>query len=349
MLVTIIKKFLLQKIAEAIVSVAEEEWLRLAGRRFNRVRHVYAARSLEDSLRSFRDLQIGTMPDYSEWDALAYGTWFQPKQINLVYDTLRAMKIHLARKDSITWDGDIFALAGGESRVIDFGCGALATQFAVALAARESILNGVRVSDIQIDSIDSSPAMIYFGQRIWEEFVRTVKLNHPDDVICDVFDVVNARTHTSVDSVPVRNADSCFVTAIHASYESTARGAKADLSKLVSRFSPIGVVLTTHWGKRRVLSKMIPSKCSSHYIRSSVIPPKGNHEGDGSLEVVTNWRVKKLKKLMARRELLKEAGVNVGFMSSYLRGEVDWNYPPMALRVYVSQDFENSDSSDLPW
>ena len=132
--------------ADAIVAVAQEEWSRLAGDNLDTHGYLYVARSIEKSLRSMQSLQSGGMPTYNEWDTLLYGTWYQPKQINLVYSTLLALRGGWTIGGQPWWDGDIFEIADGDVHVIDFGCGALATQFATTLAASDSLGRGVNVS-----------------------------------------------------------------------------------------------------------------------------------------------------------------------------------------------------------
>ena len=65
----------------------------------------------------------------------------------------------------------------GKLHVVDFGCGTLAMQFGVALAAADALQRGQTLNSIKIDLIDSSQPMIDFGLKIWSRFKKEVENN----------------------------------------------------------------------------------------------------------------------------------------------------------------------------
>ena len=76
---------------------------------------------------------MGEEPEYNEWDALFYVTWYQPRQINLALAILQKLY-----EDARKWLGSDFPL-----HIIDVGCGAfLAVQFAMAILAAENQREG---------------------------------------------------------------------------------------------------------------------------------------------------------------------------------------------------------------
>ena len=113
--------------------------------------------SIESALKAFRDLRNGVKPDYNDnWIALFYLLWYQPKQINLAYSLIQeAFKQDPSK--------DIFSKPSGNLHVVDFGCGALAMQFAVVLAAMNAIEQGSAIPEIRVDSIDPNSSMVKLG------------------------------------------------------------------------------------------------------------------------------------------------------------------------------------------
>ena len=147
-------------IDSAIQTVGDAEYQRLS-----QGLSLYERKSkIQFALNSLDLLRSGNQPDYSnEWVALFYVLWYQPKQINLAYGLINEM---LNRRN-----GNAFTLnRNGVLRIIDFGCGALATQFAVALFAAEAIDTGPSFQEIMIDSFDINQPMIDIGRRVWEQF-----------------------------------------------------------------------------------------------------------------------------------------------------------------------------------
>ncbi|MYA62800.1 MAG: hypothetical protein F4X94_09540 [Dehalococcoidia bacterium] len=127
-------------LSNAIVEEAQREFERLSAGMGTRD----IAYSVENALRELRRLSSSEMPQYDDrWVALFYLTWYQPRQINTVYRMLRG---YLIRED----------IVGSELLIVDFGCGALATQFGVALAFADLAQLRKPIPRINILLMDSS-------------------------------------------------------------------------------------------------------------------------------------------------------------------------------------------------
>ena len=110
-----------------------------------------AAERITGALESLRGLQRNERPCYDEWEAPFYLSWYQPRQIHLVYALLRQR-----------FGGGI----RGPLAVIDVGCGAWAVQIAVAILAaeaREDRGDGA----IAVAGVDPSLAMRNIGCEVW--------------------------------------------------------------------------------------------------------------------------------------------------------------------------------------
>ena len=120
---------------------------------------------IHSSLDSLSKLQRGVMPEYNEWDALFYSLWYQPGHVNLAYT--------LARK--IPEDRNPLLTGRGSLRIVDFGCGALAMQFGLALAAAGTLRRYQTLVPITILSEDSSEPMKNLGWMLWYSFMGEIE------------------------------------------------------------------------------------------------------------------------------------------------------------------------------
>ena len=109
------------------------------------------AERIHQVFRSFQRLTVAA-PDYDGWHALLYALWYQPSQINLAYTLAR--KVPKEKSPLRTGNG---------RQVIDFGCGALAMQFGLALAAADSLEELKVQPRVAIISEDSSTPMRDMG------------------------------------------------------------------------------------------------------------------------------------------------------------------------------------------
>lgn len=122
------------------------------------------ARAIHRSLDSLRLLQSGIMPCYDEWDALFYAVWYQPSQINLAHKLFR----------KVPEDRNPLRSGSGRLQVVDFGCGALAVQFGLALAAADTLEEQDMLPEIAVISYDSSEPMVQMGWNLWSRFVDEI-------------------------------------------------------------------------------------------------------------------------------------------------------------------------------
>lgn len=108
------------------------------------------------------------MPDYNdEWVALFYFLWYQPKQITLACQLINWLLESGVHSKKIIY-------------IIDYACGALATQFGLIFATINVLAQEKTVGDIWIDCVDESESMIALGSLSWEIFNRRIIPNCPN-------------------------------------------------------------------------------------------------------------------------------------------------------------------------
>ena len=107
------------------------------------------------------------MPDYNdEWVALFYFLWYQPKQITLACQLINWLLESGVHNKKIIY-------------IIDYACGALATQFGLIFAMINILDQEETIGDIWIDCVDESESMLALGNSSWEIFNRKLP-NFPD-------------------------------------------------------------------------------------------------------------------------------------------------------------------------
>lgn len=221
----------------AIAKVAEAEYDRLsAGRPVEDV-----AREVDQAVASFLRLARGVSPDYGEWDALFYLTWYQPRQVNLAL--------------TLAWP---FEQEPQPLHIIDVGCGSLAMQIAMAIAVARSELPEQDVY-LELHGIDPSDAMTRIGKLLLRAFSDVVR---SDPVLsrsrlrmaCDRTQERmgvwrNLATYYGSDRAHeggIYPSPNCWLTALHAVYASN-KGQIHETFQFIRRQSdPAYEVVTCH-------------------------------------------------------------------------------------------------------
>ena len=255
---------------KAITTVADQEFDRLT----RDLNNEQIAEKVVGSLRSLDRLRFGNIPNYDEWDALFYH-WYQPSHINLAYSM-------------IEWSHEL----SDQLHIVDFGCGALAMQFGVFLAAVDAIERGQPINEIQIDSIDTSEAMIDIGQKIWEQLKREVGRNPNLSYLSRACEVIQPSEYIiqgtsdiwQIGSAPNSNV---WVSAIHAVYDDNKDDVQCSLKSLVDRLTPDICFASTHIKSKPLLSEVWSFADRSYDVISH---DDVQHHFFGTLDEITQWR-----------------------------------------------------------
>ncbi len=222
-----------QAIARALdASIAD-----VAAKEFHRISRGMSdqeiATATTHALDSLGRLQTGQrIPNYGEWDALFYLTWYQPRQINLAYTVARR----------IPKDQNPLLEGRGNLQVVDFGCGALAMQFGLALMAADTLENRGSYPRMAIVSTDSRDEMPRIGRQMWCRFVEEI-----DDA--RKYPELDALRHVSpaIDFVDQTNLDATrWLTALHVAYKGNSVPVARSLNYRVANQKPDIIVVSSH-------------------------------------------------------------------------------------------------------
>ena len=308
----------------AIETVANKEFRRL----HKNSTPIGTAKKIEYALKELRKLQSGKIPDYTdEWVALLYLTWYQPSQINLVYSVIKKML-----SKGVSLDDKL--------HVVDFGCGARAMQFGVALAVADALEQGKSINTIRFDLIDNSQPMISIGRKVWKQFKRDIRATPSLEPLNQACSAIKSRTFQSTDEIEQRTSHKrCWVSAIHAVYKKKKGKVKRSINSLVNDLNPDVCLTTTNQmgGKGKNLLSAIWTANNDKYrsrVWSNQPPPQFN----GKLTHITQWRTKLCEKVL--QQFFSDDVVDVNFIRNYLNNPkfpVTWEWRDAAILIHTKR------------
>ena len=323
------KKTFANALDNALTTVAIWEYNRLS----YRLNRDQITERIKGALNSLGNLQAGNIPNYDEWDALFYH-WYQPSHINLAYSLITS-----ASADNIAINDKL--------RVVDFGCGALAMQFGVALATADALERMQPLSEIRIDSLDTSQSMINMGQKIWERFKAEVNkdsnLRHLR-LACEIISpqvssLTNSPLLTNPTSMVGVNRNTAWATAwqsdswvsaLHTVYDANKDDMRRSLSSIVNKLNPHKCFATTHSSSENLLQEVwdFMDYDKYHLSRPTIEP-----QFSGALPEITQWR----------KNLNSALHIN----HRYLDRDVTWEWRHPECMIHTKRPMPIDD--DLPW
>lgn len=297
----------------AITAVANDEFKRIS----NGMSRLAKAQKVQYALEELRKLSRGVMPEYDEWVALFYLTWYQPRQINLAYSLAKPL---LAR---YSYDTSL------RLQVVDFGCGALAMRFGLTMAIADLLEKGLQVSRVRLDMIDTSDSMIDIGKEVWRGFKRRVNRNPNLPYISRACEIITPRTNKSIS----KWGDDRWVTAIHTVYNDNKSDVRKELRSRVNGLKPSVLFTTTNASieSDRLLSFINPCKGKSYRVQRK---QDFLYQIEGGLNGVSNWRYE------VRDEISKypyPSNVDMNFIQNYLKSSVKWDVGKPDIRLYTKR------------
>ena len=233
-----------------------------------------AVSSKSDDLRN----SLGNLvpPDYSDdVTAAAYLFTYQTSHIGLAWAMIGDMAQNRPNSNLLLTDS-------GKLHVIDFGCGALAMQFGVALAVAEAIENGEQIDTVLIDGIDTSRRMQDIGTSAWQEFRKAVDSGLRLEALSRACRLIDFNCHDDFRSVqPIPDAE-VWLSAMHAVYQSN----KGEIKRAFGHFrksSTPTVVFATCWGTKHntanveIIRSAWPNRAGEFQSREIYLPVGGQY------------------------------------------------------------------------
>lgn len=216
----------------AIARVAAEDLTRLSA---GLSREDIAAHICK-SLRALQQLEGNIKPNYNEWVAVFYSLWYQPAQINLAYTLAR------------TLPHEINPIMSRDSalQVFDFGCGALAMKFGLALAASNVLHESGNLHRIIVQSEDESPSMKAIGEKIWDKFLGEIEIVADRQNTSELVGVWLACEDIICDGSASSAETPLWLTVLHVAYGKSSDKIKKDLKCSVEISAPDLVLVTSH-------------------------------------------------------------------------------------------------------
>ena len=310
---------------QAVTDALSGAIIEVAQREFDRLSEGLSSHQIADhiskALEELGKLSSGKgIPDYDDpWVALFYITWYQPRQINVVYSMIKSYL-------SLNTENNNRKLF-----IIDFGCGALAMHYGVALAFADIAQHGNPTPEIRIISIDSSEYMTRIGRDLWEAFENFVQsydeLNYLYEISGSIrfitIQISDKQTSNEarerLERFSNRNDLSgykCWLSAIHTVYEESLSDTKDWLRFLANTFNPDSGFITSFSGNLGLAYDMSPFRYERTYTQLNV---NIRLVFEGGLDEILDWRYNVSRTLRLQ-------GVRSAIISNFLRSEVLWDY-----------------------
>ena len=263
---------------QTIATVAEQELNRLC----RGLDHLEIKDNVERALEELDKLTGKDQPSYNdEWVDLFYVTWYQPRQINVALTILQQLYEEV-RYEHLRTNYPL--------HIIDLGCGALAVQFAAAIAASK-----YQCTDVSVKGIDPSAPMRNLGENLWREFCSIVA-QHPglsdlsqtcesmNTYGCESFDSPEAYFVSEDAFLRYYPGPECLLLAVHTVYESNQQDIKEALQNFRDQSGPSSILVTCNTNKNAIARSAIGEYDSRQELTPAELTLQGN------LPETTKWR-----------------------------------------------------------
>lgn len=294
---------------KAIADVAREEFNHLIqnlsdSEKMNKIGYAI------DELDKLRQV---AMPEYDEWVAPFYLSWHQPRQINLTY----SMITDIIDEESV---GKEIFTATGRLYVVDFGCGALAMQFGVALAIADALQKNQKIHSACVVSYDESESMANIGKKVWKQFQSEVR----KDAGLPYLEKACELIETQADR-PFRNPQNneiIWISAIHSAFSANKDKIKGTLARLTDALRPSVGFVTSPIVRADVADFVSPFYHNGEY-----------KEHEQNIHSIFRGELPETTK--ARTELLGSPKWIDAKIINYLENSVTWEWRSVVIRIHT--------------
>lgn len=279
-----------------------------------------ANKKVDCAINELDKLVGGTMPLYDEWVAPFYLSWYQPRQINLTY----SMITDFVDKESV---GKEILTDTGRLYVFDFGCGALAMQFGVALAIADALQKNQKIHSAYVVSYDKSKAMTKVGKKVWKQFRAEVSSAAQKDASLSYLEQACELIETDKPFRMPQNGETCWISAIHAAYDANQDKVKKDLDLLTNKIRPNVGFVTSHIMSSDVVDGVSPFRRNNEYTEHRQTTYDIIR---GELPETTEARIELNRYLQNLSCKFIDAKI-----INYLNKPVTWEWPSAVIRIHT--------------
>ena len=181
----------------------------------------------------------------------------------------------------------------GKLHVVDFGCGTLAMQFGIALAAANALQKGQCLTAIRIDLIDSSRAMIDMGLKIWDQFKEEIDKDQQLAKLSKACELIHLKTLTGDEDPTIQQGSDSWLSAIHVVYADNKDKVKIGLERLSSKTDPDVGFVTSHYSSLHRVKFISPFGADRYNPSTSDVQQQFIHSSGWSafsLRSTSGWR-----------------------------------------------------------
>lgn len=259
--------------------------------------------SIEAALRELGKLKEGKKPIYRfSMVPLLHASWYHLAHVNFCIKTVSDLI-----KEPVH--------SGESVGILDFGCGTMPLQWAVAVAVADMVKDQMQIPDIHVVNIDESEKMSNLGCDMWTELKNLVQSDKNNELrplagVMQKMKMPVLNSTGSLSAVLPSGQKLHLVTAIHAVYENVDVLRQKHIEKIIEGFPIPPIWFTTN---ERAGGKMLETDRMS----------KKFQPGDMKL----TWPGRVAKDLTSFRQdtLLHFCGQNADNLTEkFLKGEVTW-------------------------
>ena len=247
-----------------------------------------SSKHVKNALTELSKLSAGgsEIPHYGPWEVPFYVTWYQPKQINLIYKCLY---------DYLPY----FSRINRRLHLIDYGCGAHPLNFAVV-----ALLMDRQDLDICIHAIDSSGPMLEIGRKVWDCFGFEA-VDFP--LIRKAYSAIGKKvlrysTIKEFLQLSPEPSDHYCLLAFHSIYSSNSTIAREEFRELRRKLDPQPIIVTSNQARGDVVDRVLRDVVSDGWFSGEEYRRTvGTHPVifTGLLETTTEWRREILRSIRA--------------------------------------------------
>ncbi len=260
--------------------------------------------SIERGINEFVKLKKGEKPNYRlPMVPLLHASWYHLAHVNFCIKTVSDLI-----KEPVH--------SGESVGILDFGCGTMPLQWAVAVAVADMVKDQMQIPNIYVVNTDKSDKMSSLGCDMWAELKELVQNNENGELrrlagVMQKMETSVLNPAGNLSAVLPSNQKLHLVAAIHAIYDNVDVLRQKHIEKIIKGFPTPSIWFTTN---KRAGEKLLKTDRASKRFNL------------GDMKLTWPGRVAKDLTSFRQNALLPLCGQNAGSLAKkFLKREVKWN------------------------